>query len=755
MPNDMSTADSINFVDNLDDSGDVAGHDRVGAQLDLLELRQHFKELTELVLSGDATAEELWESVGKMASAHPDCNLTDLELQKKHAQHVEATKLLEGWAQSMGLEVMTGEHAETDPMGGLLARKQTDGGGSPNTVSSTVTNRHINGETTEDCNVRRGELRKLLLGNVGENLGGDDEDLALLQEPKVIEILLQLREQAWSAATASEALVRLGVKHEELEQEVKGHQEQKREMAEQLQRQLEQRVDVDALHRLPQAALELRKREQALELREGQLLRGGGVENGGGSGGSGGISNGGTSKRRPSAISEPGAELEYLDALEQDLHQREMELEGQQEELRKEDGALRQTNTLLENERQELEQKQHEQQQRGLELDEREEMMRRRAMEVEKRSEEGGGGHAEGIEGLQDQERELERREVDLQEREEIQQRREEEQEKREEEQNRREEEQEKREEELQAQDEEMEEREAQLEEAQVQAHGQREADLAQQVKDLQRQVEELAYSGGEIPTRDRSLSAAEATEELSPPSWKSERAARQTPSRGSIFAAPVSFRAVDTGTGVAGVRNGQRDSGAHPSPVGSQRKLGVYQEGVTGGGGRGTGAPARKNFGSAMPKDIIAKAAMNDASITGISFNNNASIQMKSYGYAVLLMEALQTNTHVTEVSLVKCGITDVDAAVLAGVLAVNKTIVQLDLDGNKIKGDGAIAIAKVIALTHSLIALTHSLIALTHSLIALTHSLIALTHPLTTLYCILHHARIAPIGPRVQHHA
>ena len=48
----------------------------------------------------------------------------------------------------------------------------------------------------------------------------------------------------------------------------------------------------------------------------------------------------------------------------------------------------------------------------------------------------------------------------------------------------------------------------------------------------------------------------------------------------------------------------------------------------------------------------------------------------MKPYDYCVLLADALKSNTHVTEVSLIKCGITDVDVAVLAGVLAVNTTL-------------------------------------------------------------------------------
>jgi hypothetical protein len=97
-------------------------------------------------------------------------------------------------------------------------------------------------------------------------------------------------------------------------------------------------------------------------------------------------------------------------------------------------------------------------------------------------------------------------------------------------------------------------------------------------------------------------------------------------------------------------------------------------------------------------PKETIAKVAANDESITSVTFNNNATIQMKSHDYMVLLTEALKTNTHVKKVSIIKCGITDVDLAVLAAVLEVNSTLVELDLDGNSIKGEGAVAIAAAL---------------------------------------------------------
>ena len=45
----------------------------------------------------------------------------------------------------------------------------------------------------------------------------------------------------------------------------------------------------------------------------------------------------------------------------------------------------------------------------------------------------------------------------------------------------------------------------------------------------------------------------------------------------------------------------------------------------------------------------MIARVAADDASMSAITFNNNASIQMKSYDYAVLLLEGLVNNTHVT----------------------------------------------------------------------------------------------------------
>ena len=60
------------------------------------------------------------------------------------------------------------------------------------------------------------------------------------------------------------------------------------------------------------------------------------------------------------------------------------------------------------------------------------------------------------------------------------------------------------------------------------------------------------------------------------------------------------------------------------------------------------------------------------------------------------------------TEITLAKCGITDADAAILAQALATKDGhITSLNLEGNRIQNDGAIAIAKAVAVNTKLLTL------------------------------------------------
>eukprot|EP00929_Paragymnodinium_shiwhaense_P014474 TRINITY_DN122381_c0_g1_i1.p1 TRINITY_DN122381_c0_g1~~TRINITY_DN122381_c0_g1_i1.p1 ORF type:complete len:394 (+),score=131.57 TRINITY_DN122381_c0_g1_i1:79-1260(+) len=108
--------------------------------------------------------------------------------------------------------------------------------------------------------------------------------------------------------------------------------------------------------------------------------------------------------------------------------------------------------------------------------------------------------------------------------------------------------------------------------------------------------------------------------------------------------------------------------------------------------------------FGAVMPKDIIAKVAANDSSVTKIDLTGNASFQMKSGEYCDSLAQAMAKNTHVTEMVLTKCAITDADAVLLSKMLSANRSLTTLNLEGNKIGSDGAIAIAEELKTNETL---------------------------------------------------
>lgn len=99
--------------------------------------------------------------------------------------------------------------------------------------------------------------------------------------------------------------------------------------------------------------------------------------------------------------------------------------------------------------------------------------------------------------------------------------------------------------------------------------------------------------------------------------------------------------------------------------------------------------------FGTPMPKDVIAKVAANDASLTKVDLSGNATFQMKANEYCTSLARALEQNTYVKELKLDRCNITDVDAIALSGFLSTNSSLEVLSLEGNKIGSDGSVALA------------------------------------------------------------
>ena len=107
---------------------------------------------------------------------------------------------------------------------------------------------------------------------------------------------------------------------------------------------------------------------------------------------------------------------------------------------------------------------------------------------------------------------------------------------------------------------------------------------------------------------------------------------------------------------------------------------------------------PAKRTWGSPVVSvtETIRKVESNDPSLKVIDLSNSASFQGRSDEFAVQLFNALKQNSHVVDVNLVNCAISDRISESIGDALAVNKSIVVLNLEKNKLNQAGASNIAK-----------------------------------------------------------
>lgn len=111
--------------------------------------------------------------------------------------------------------------------------------------------------------------------------------------------------------------------------------------------------------------------------------------------------------------------------------------------------------------------------------------------------------------------------------------------------------------------------------------------------------------------------------------------------------------------------------------------------------------------FGAVSPKQIIAQAADNDASLTSINLSANALFKMKTNEYCKLLAEALESNTNVKELILNDNELTDADCEWIKHLLETNKSVTSLSLNKNKFQSEGCGLIAQGLAKNDTLVAL------------------------------------------------
>ncbi len=92
-------------------------------------------------------------------------------------------------------------------------------------------------------------------------------------------------------------------------------------------------------------------------------------------------------------------------------------------------------------------------------------------------------------------------------------------------------------------------------------------------------------------------------------------------------------------------------------------------------------------------------QVSSNDPALTAVDLSNSAVFQLRSEELSQALAEALAKNTHVREVILVNCGINDRACTSLGSALVSNKSIVVLNLEKNAITGAGGSALAGALA--------------------------------------------------------
>jgi len=81
-------------------------------------------------------------------------------------------------------------------------------------------------------------------------------------------------------------------------------------------------------------------------------------------------------------------------------------------------------------------------------------------------------------------------------------------------------------------------------------------------------------------------------------------------------------------------------------------------------------------------PEEVVAKLQQNDSATTIVNLNN---IQPSDMAWTKLI-DSLETNTHLKELSLANTGMSDTTAIQLASALETNKTIFRLNLESNNI---------------------------------------------------------------------
>ncbi|KAK3269430.1 hypothetical protein CYMTET_22127 [Cymbomonas tetramitiformis] len=173
--------------------------------------------------------------------------------------------------------------------------------------------------------------------------------------------------------------------------------------------------------------------------------------------------------------------------------------------------------------------------------------------------------------------------------------------------------------------------------------------------------------------------------------------------------AAKQAVRRGTGGTGVSG-KVGTGNMAAQQRAEEEEAAKQAVRRGTGGTGGSSAAAPGKvvKKFqfggGAPGPKVVVERITANDATLDKVELIGSAVYQMKAEETTAALAQGLAANTHLRELHLVTCGISDQGAAALGHALATNRSLVVLNLEGNKIKSEGGIALAAGLAKNRTL---------------------------------------------------
>jgi hypothetical protein len=103
--------------------------------------------------------------------------------------------------------------------------------------------------------------------------------------------------------------------------------------------------------------------------------------------------------------------------------------------------------------------------------------------------------------------------------------------------------------------------------------------------------------------------------------------------------------------------------------------------------------------FGQKTAKQVIEQVANNDPKLKSLDLTKNAAFCMNSTKNTIALSEALCKNTVITTVVLRECEIVDAGAEAIAQALEQNSTIVELDLQQNRITTPGIVRLVAGIS--------------------------------------------------------